>query len=366
MSAHLFPAEPVFTDGVSTYPWAEVWQGRTDPQEGEDGLRWHHVIRPYTALSPSAYTLCGFSVDEGVARNQGRRGAAGGPLALRRALGNLPAPPSTSLADAGDVACPDGNLEDAQTLHAARITALLRAGSHPLVLGGGHEVAWGTYQGIAEYLWGPRGDNAPSPNAARTQAGTVAPHPVEAPDAGPSRSPHDSRSLPRLLVLNVDAHFDLRQDLHPTSGTPFLQALNDAGARNAPCTYAVFGISTFANTRALFRRAEAHGVPYVLDEVLQHEAHLDAALSRLRTLCAAADAVYLSLCLDVLPAATAPGVSAPNPFGVPLWLIEELLREVIRSDKVVVTEIAELNPRWDVDGRTARVGARCVGGWVRR
>ncbi len=93
--------------------------------------------------------IVGFGSDEGVRRNQGRTGAAHAPKELRRVLAGLPAKTSmTALADAGDVVCDDGDLEGAQAELANVVSEVLASGGRPLVFGGGHEVAWGTYSGL--------------------------------------------------------------------------------------------------------------------------------------------------------------------------------------------------------------------------
>ncbi len=71
-----------------------------------------------------------------------------------------------------------------------------------------------------------------------------------------------------------------------------------------------------------------------------------------------ADHVYLTIDMDVLPAGVAPGVSAPAAYGVPLAVIEELVKCVQRSGKLRVADIAEYNPTFDIDRHTARVAAR--------
>ncbi|MFN3612859.1 arginase family protein, partial [Tepidimonas sp.] len=70
------------------------------------------------------------------------------------------------------------------------------------------------------------------------------------------------------------------------------------------------------------------------------------------------DAVYLTVCLDVLPGGQAPGVSAPAALGVPLARVLALMDEVLSAGKLVAADIAELNPGLDRDGLTARVAAR--------
>ena len=75
-----------------------------------------------------------------------------------------------------------------------------------------------------------------------------------------------------------------------------------------------------------------------------------------------------TFCLDVLPPAEAPGVSAPSGLGVPLHRAAGLLRTLVAHcrrgsgrDKLVLADVAELSPAHDThDGRTARAAARIV------
>jgi formiminoglutamase len=71
------------------------------------------------------------------------------------------------------------------------------------------------------------------------------------------------------------------------------------------------------------------------------------------------DAVYgLSIDLDAFPQSDAPGVSAPQTVGLnPLFGLE-----FVRKLKPQARQLGiyELNPRFDVDARTARLAARLV------
>lgn len=297
------------------------WQGRVDSEEVGPSTRWHQQVRAFDAAhSHSGVALVGFASDEGVRRNQGRPGAAEGPRALRQALAGLPVLGEPALWDAGDVACTDGALESAQTALAQRIAQVSAAGCFPLVLGGGHEVAWGSFQGLIQ---------------AHPQA-------------------------QRVLILNLDAHFDLRTAAQGNSGTPFRQIHDWCQAHSLPFIYRVLGISRFANTEALFDRADQMGVRYWLDEALQSTAQLQAALDALQADVLAADAVYLTICLDVLPGGQAPGVSAPAPLGMPLHLVETVVDWVFAQRKVLLADVAELNPSHDRDNLTAKIAARLV------
>jgi formiminoglutamase len=73
-----------------------------------------------------------------------------------------------------------------------------------------------------------------------------------------------------------------------------------------------------------------------------------------------AASVFWGLDMDVVRAADAPGVSAPNPLGMSgeeLCLLAELAGAEPRSR---LLEISELNPAYDIDGRTARLAAAAI------
>ena len=72
------------------------------------------------------------------------------------------------------------------------------------------------------------------------------------------------------------------------------------------------------------------------------------------------DDLYLTIDLDVLPAAGAPGVSAPAAIGVSPAVILAVCTASARSGKLRHFDVVELNPTFDVDARTARTGARLV------
>ena len=299
-----------------------LWTGRIDPEP--DSLRWHQVIRPLDAAEAPGVALLGFACDEGVRRNQGRPGAAAAPAAIRKALASLAWHRDGPAFDAGDVVCADGALEAAQARLATQVAGLLAAGHLPVVLGGGHEVAFGSWQGLADHLTA-RGERPP-----------------------------------RIGIVNFDAHFDLRDPAHVhSSGTPFAQIAEACAARGWPFRYACLGVSRASNTRALFRRAAALDVLVREDHEITPASVADVGTT-LDAFVAGCEHVHLSIDLDVLPAWEAPGVSAPAARGLPLALVEPLVERVRDSGKVRLAELAEVNPEFDIDSRTARAAARLV------
>ncbi|MBV6416470.1 MAG: Formimidoylglutamase [Steroidobacteraceae bacterium] len=307
-----------------------TWQGRIDAADGDSGRRWHQIVQPLEPGAPPGVALLGFACDEGVRRNQGRIGASGGPQALRRALAPLAYHGSrgTPLYDAGDIECQGEDLEGAQRSLGARVAALLARGHFPMLLGGGHEIAWGSFQGTSAAL------------------------------------ERDGR-LARFGVVNFDAHFDLRRG-PANSGTPFRQIHDALAARGLPFRYLCLGIARAANTPALFATARDCGATWLHDEELVWP-RWDAACRAIDAFVDSVDALQLSVCLDAFPAGAAPGVSAPAARGIApdfaLSLLGHLLaraRHGGKGSKVVLAEVAELAPCLDPDGRTARLAGRVV------
>ena len=300
-----------------------VWTGRIDSEETKGlACRLHEIIQPFSD-QVNALALIGFCSDEGVRRNKGRIGAKNAPNILRSALANLPWPQDKKIVDAGNVVCKNGNLETAQQQLAEQVKLCLDHNHVTLVLGGGHEVAFGSWSGLVHHYQ----SNATS-------------------------------SLPSIGIINLDAHFDLRKDSNgASSGTPFYQIANECKKNKIPFNYCCLGVSDIANTQALFQRADELNVIYRRDSdmsILQ----LAETIEQITVFIDSVDVIHLTIDLDVLPASVMPGVSAPASRGVDLAVIEALINIVVKSGKVKLADIAEYNPNYDIDNCSARVAAR--------
>lgn len=308
-----------------------VWRGRRD---GPGATRFHEITRfidlreglPEPEYEDS-YAFVGFACDAGIQRNFGRAGADMGPEAAKQALSNIPIQNEGPLAlyDVGAITCLDGNLEESQHALSEVVALLLLHKFKPVVLGGGHETAWGHFQGIAKHL-----------------------------------------GQERVGVVNLDAHFDLRPLLDNdlgSSGTPFLQIAKERQRRGLPFQYRVIGIQRFGNTPALFQLARELGVEYVLaDEI--HTEGLLGAHDMIDSLLAQVEGVYLSVDLDVFANYVAPGVSAPQPLGLRPWQIIPLIKQLAQSGKVVSMDVCELSPSHDRDDMTAALTASLIAGYI--
>lgn len=301
----------------------DIWQGRDDSLESPRALRLFQTVERMEGWLPERAdgqtVLLGFCSDEGVRRNQGRTGAADAPPVLRRALANLAAHKAAHpLLDGGDFSYENAHLEQGQAAFADAVAAVHHAGGRTLVLGGGHETAFAHGKGLL-----------------------------------------DAYSGRRLHIVNFDPHLDLRRADCATSGTPFAQLAAYAAANGREFAYTCIGASRAANTAALLDDAAALGVDIVWDTDV-HWGNAASLAAKLDKLCGSSDLIYLTIDLDVLPAAQMPAVSAPAALGIPFDLLMYLLRPILKSGKTVGADAVEFNPQYDRDGQGARTAARLL------
>lgn len=298
-----------------------LWQGRHDTVNAERFFQKITVPDQQHQLEsmPPHTIFLGFASDAGVIRNLGRPGAKLGPNQIKSQLAKLPCSSASSYLDLGTIVAEDDGLEAAQSQFAELIRLCHQHGHKTIGLGGGHEIAWAHYQGLA---------------------------------------PHYSK----LGIINFDAHFDLRphQPGEPgNSGTPFSQIAAYCEDHKLPFHYCCMGIQKSGNTPSLFKRASEFKVNYLSAEALYSQslawqiAFLDDFMLNL-------DHIYLTICLDVFAECYAPGVSAPQPLGLTPWQIIPLLKYIIQSGKVVSIDVAELSPPLDQEQKTARLAALII------
>jgi formiminoglutamase len=301
-------------------PSSRNWHGRADshPQERlyqhVQCLDLNHESLPSGA---QGLVIVGFCCDAGVARNLGRRGAAEGPDALRHQFGNLATLASVpAVFDVGNIVCHHDELEAAQTTLGAMVATIRLSGHIPVVLGGGHETAWGHYLGLAETVGKDFG------------------------------------------IINVDAHFDLRPLQHGAghSGSPFLQIAEHRLAAELPFNYLCLGIQPQANTQSVWQTANNLNVITVLAESI-HQDGMSELIPIITEYTDMLETIYLTLCLDAFASPYAPGVSAPQVFGILPWHGQQIIRHILATKKVVAIDIVEYAPKYDQDQRTAQLAA---------
>lgn len=264
----------------------------------------------------NAFSIIGFECDEGVQRNGGDAGASEAPNEIRRHLADLPYHlGERQTFDVGTVMCRNNDLEKAQNELGEHIERLLQKDSIPIILGGGHETAFGHYLGLRRFI---------------------------GPDA-------------RLGIINIDAHFDLRVADQPNSGTMFRQILE----QDQNAGYLVLGIQPLGNTKTLFNKAEELGANYVLAEDLSL-LELQKTQKMIDAFAENFDHLLVTLCMDSITSLYAPGVLAPSPFGLEPAVVRRLLWQLAGNEKVHSFDLSEVDPARDEDGKTANLAAYMI------
>jgi formiminoglutamase len=211
-----------------------------------------------------------------------------------------------------------GSLELSQQDLAEVIAGILQQGAVPVVLGGGHETAYGHYLGYV------------------------------------------TAGLP-VGIINLDAHLDVRPLLNGQghSGSPFRQAMEYAAQPLPGEHYVCLGAQPHSVSRAHWQFAHERGV------VVRWRDEVAGSLGKrfheeqdqlVRKGCQ----VYVSLDADVVRTADVPGVSAPNPTGLSGNEAIACARLAGSSPAVASFDLVEIRPDADPDAQSARWAAIAV------
>jgi len=258
--------------------------------------------------------LLGMPDDLGVRLNNGRPGAKDGPKAIREALSrygvaeqflcDLP-----RVFDAGDVVPAEGDDARSLTQTHDRVSAaaenLARAGMLVIGLGGGHDLTYALARGV----WRAQGQK-------------------------------------KMPGVYFDAHLDVRET--PGSGMSFRKLLEEGIAS----TVRIVGFNPLVNQR---EHAE-----WFLARACTIAPHGSDPLGGIDT-----EGGFVSVDIDAIDMSSAPGVSAPNPSGLPPRDVAAALEKFGQFYNLRCLDIMELSPPHDEGGRTARLAAHLLLSFLR-
>ena len=276
---------------------------------------WLSEVAPDSGQGSIDVALLGFPSEEGVRRNGGRVGTAKAPELLRKALYKLTPDPMhyeewqqlmSRTQDLGNVQLTN-HVEDDQQLLAKIVGGCILNNTIPVILGGGHETAFGHFLGYVE--------------------------------AGQS-----------VQIVNIDAHADVRplKKGLAHSGSPFYQALEH---ESRLCKrYDVLGLAPWSVSSSHIQYLEQHNCTYHFADQIT-EAFLEEYFAGLTA------PTMVTLDMDVVHQQGAPGVSAPAAGGIPVARLYQAAYLAGRSPWVRSLDLVEINPRFDIDSQTIRAGA---------
>lgn len=268
--------------------------------------------------------IVGVPDDEGVRRNRGRVGAKEAPNEIRKALykftpfalSKKKQPSEITVFDFGNVKT-GTTLEETHQRVQSVVETLVSHNVLPIVLGGGHDISYPCFLGFSK----------------KATAGAI----------------------------NIDTHLSFRKPHpHRNNGTAFRQILDLPQSPLSPMNFVAIGAQSFASAKEHYEELTDRGATvFTLQEV--HRERMEKILELAYEIATnSTERLYVSFDLDAVRGSDAPGVSASYPTGL---TAEEFLAAAHFAglrQKTKSIDIAEVNPKFDVDGKTSRLAALVV------
>jgi len=255
---------------------------------------------------PGTVAILGLPFDD---NSSFERGTAGAPATIRAALhsdarnlcteGGLDLGVDSRWRDLGDLDLTDVGAAFSKIEES--VAGVLATGTRPLILGGDHSVTYPVMKAFAEV--------------------------------------HSD-----LSILQLDAHPDLYDELDGnrfSHACPFARIMEEG--------LAVRLVQVGIRTATTHQREQA--ARFGVETIEMRDWRLDLALSF-------AGPVYMSLDMDCLDPAHAPGVSPGEPGGLTPREVLAIIRGL--GGKLVGADIVEYNPQRDVNGMTAALAAKLL------
>jgi len=256
-------------------------------------------------------------------------GASFAPDAIRRCLNSFTtyniergtdlAEASKTIIDFGDITMHPTSIEDCHQRIYESIKAATKTNAAPftIILGGDHSITTSTVKAIKE------------------TKGTVG-------------------------IIQFDAHHDLRntEDGGPTNGTPFRRLIEEGHIKGEHLIQ--IGIRNYANAKAYYDYAIEQGVTvYTMKDVRQQQITrlIQESLAKLES---QVDTIYLSVDMDVLDQAYAPGCPAIGPGGMHPDELTQAIETALKHLKVSTMDIVEIDPTLDFRDMTSRTAAYLI------
>lgn len=218
--------------------------------------------------------------------------------------------------DAGDIPLPFGNAQRSLDMIEQFVDRILEAGKFPLGLGGEHLVSWPVMKAVY-------------------------------------------KKYPDLAIIHMDAHTDLREHYEgePLShSTPIRKIAELIGPKN------VYSFGIRSGMKEEFEWAKQNGMYIAKFDVLEP---LKEVLPTL-----AGRPVYVTIDIDVLDPAHAPGTGTVDAGGITSKELLTAIHAIARSDvRVVGADLVEVAPVYDHSEQTANTASKLVRemllGWVK-
>ncbi|OGO51134.1 MAG: agmatinase [Chloroflexi bacterium RBG_16_68_14] len=222
--------------------------------------------------------------------------------------------------DYGDADVVPGDIERTNQAVRAKVGEVAKAGARPIVLGGDHSVTYPSVSAVAEALG--RG---------------------------------------RLGVVHFDAHADTANDswgVLLSHGTP-MRRLIESGAVPGRAFVQV-GLRGYWPPPSVFDWMREQGMRWHTIHDIQRRGFEAVLTEAIEQALDGPDRIYLSVDIDVLDPAYAPGTGTPEPGGLTARELLQAVREVTLRTELAGADVVEVSPPYDAAGITAEVAHRVV------
>lgn len=281
------------------------------------GNQAQHLSLAKINKAPHGCVILGLADDMGIQNVGGRTGAKLAPVAIREKLYRFTAKEKRRLPlyDLGDLS-PAASIAATHSQAMELISAIHHAGHQPIIIGGGHDLAYPQAKAMA--LW-------------------------------------EKKSI---QAINIDAHLDLRSiENGITSGSPWFLTLEDKDLQKKLPQLTEFGIQAHCNSETLWAYAKEKKVKiYSLPEIKKPVQELRALLQKLGK----KGSTLFSLDIDSVQASQAPGCSAPQTLGFTAAEAIEFCRVAGENRQVKSFGIYECSPPLDLAQATIQLSAHCI------
>ncbi len=160
-----------------------------------------------------------------------------------------------------------------------------------------------------------------------------------------------------LKVVHLDAHLDFRDELHGVRfahGSPLRRVLELENISSA----AAIGVRGLRHAESDYEDAMQMGVTIITVEQLL--ADPSGVVQSLKQSWGEDSKIYVTIDIDFLDPAFAPGTGTPEPGGADLPVLRILLRDLARGFEVTGFDLVEVNPMVDSSHITSLLAAQII------
>lgn len=165
--------------------------------------------------------------------------------------------------------------------------------------------------------------------------------------------------LPSLTVIHFDAHLDSygippRRDEIPTFVTEHGSWMS-AAAQLPGIRFVQIGMRGLSGEEKGLKHSREYGATVVTSERI-HRNGIESALAVIPK----SENIYVSLDIDVLDPALAPGTGTIEPGGLTFQQLSDMLRAIPSKGRLMGMDVVEVNSLYDPTGVTAQTAVRLI------